>query len=82
MKITASNNTHFLFGFSPVFWGIFFVVMGASIAYAQQKDEVQIASDAYVYEGNVVLEKDFTEAEKYYRRAISKKPQTQKVHTI
>lgn len=73
MKITASNNTHFLFGFSPVFWGIFFVVMGASIAYAQQKDEVQTASDAYVYEGNVVLEKDFTEAEKYYRRAISKK---------
>ena len=73
MKKFASNNTHLPFGLSPIFWGFFFVIMGASIAYAQEKDEVQIASDAFVYEGNVVLEKDFTEAEKYYRRAISKK---------
>ena len=55
--------------------------MGASIAYAQQKDEVQIAPDAYVYEGNVVLEKDFTEAENITGEQYQK-PQTQKVHTI
>jgi len=72
MKITASNDI-LPFGLSPIFLGIFILVMGASIAYAQQKDEVQIASDAFVYEGNVALEKDFTEAEKHYRRAISKK---------
>ena len=40
---------------------------------AQQKDEIQAESDAFVYEGNAVLDENFTEAEKYYRRAISKK---------
>ena len=40
---------------------------------AQQKDEIQAESDAFVYDGNAVLDENFTEAEKYYRRAISKK---------
>ena len=67
MKITASNNTHVPFGFGPILWSMLLVVMMAHFSYAQQKDKRQIASDDYVYKGNVALEKDFTEAEKYYR---------------
>ena len=73
MKITASNNTHVPFGFSPILWSMLLVVMATHFSYAQQKDKLQIVSDDYVYQGNVALEKDFIEAEKYYRKAISKK---------
>jgi tetratricopeptide (TPR) repeat protein len=73
MKITASNNTHVPFGFSPILWSMLLVVMATHFSYAQQKDKLQIVSDDYVNQGNVALEKDFIEAEKYYRRAISKK---------
>ncbi len=44
-----------------------------SISGTTKKNEIQAESDAFVYEGNAVLDENFTEAEKYYRRAISKK---------
>ena len=44
-----------------------------NLLFAQEIDELQTASDALVYEGNIASKDNFIEAEKYYRKAISKK---------
>ena len=65
-----------LFGFKSGMRSILAIIfsLGISFAYAQEKDKDLIKSNDYVYEGNAVVEEDFVEAEKEYRKAISKKP--------
>lgn len=65
-----------LFGFKSVMKGILFFIFSLfiSVAGAQDKDKDLIKSNDYVYEGNAVVDNNFIEAEKEYRKAISKKP--------
>ena len=65
-----------LFGFKSVMKGILFFIFSLfiSVASAQDKDKDLIKSNDYVYEGNAVVDNNFIEAEKEYRKAISKKP--------
>ncbi len=49
------------------------VLLSCSFSFAQELDKLQVESDALVYEGNLASKENFIEAEKYYRKAISKK---------
>ena len=65
-----------LFAFKDEMKHLLVVIFGliCSFGYAQEKDKDLIKSNDYVYEGNVVVDDNFIEAEKEYRKAISKKP--------
>lgn len=73
MKRMFCNKLDSLSILKPVIWVLILWNIATPFSNAQQKDELQRASDAYVYQGNAVLDEDFIEAEKYYRKAISKK---------
>ena len=55
---------------------IVFILFALStfLGYAQKKDKALIASNNYVYEGNELVNEDFSLAEMEYRKAISEKP--------
>jgi len=50
------------------------LILSISFAYAQDKDKALQKSNDFVYEGNVLANKDFIASEKEYRKALSKKP--------
>lgn len=50
------------------------ITLTTFLSYAQKKDKALIASNDYVYEGNQLVNEDFTSAEMEYRKAISHKP--------
>ena len=53
---------------------VILITLTAFLSYAQKKDKALIASNNYVYEGNELVNEDFTSAEMEYRKAISEKP--------
>ena len=50
------------------------IALTTFFGYAQKKDKALIASNNYVFEGNELVNEDFTSAEMEYRKAISEKP--------
>ena len=48
------------------------ILFGSSLTYAQKKDLALQKSNDYVYQGNEMVNEDFTLAEMEYRKAISK----------
>ena len=50
------------------------ILLGSSLTYAQKKDLALQKSNDYVYQGNELVNEDFTLAEMEYRKAISKDP--------
>ena len=48
-----------------------FIALTTVLSYAQKKDKALIASNDYVYEGNELVNDDFSSAEMEYRKAIS-----------
>ena len=53
---------------------VILIALTTFLSYAQKKDKALIASNNYVYEGNELVNEDFTSAEMEYRKAISEKP--------
>ena len=53
---------------------VILITLTTVLSYAQKKDKALIASNNYVYEGNELVNEDFTSAEMEYRKAISEKP--------
>lgn len=50
------------------------ILLSGSLTYAQKKDLALQKSNDYVYQGNEMVDKDFTLAEMEYRKALSKDP--------
>ena len=57
-----------------LFFRVLFIVLFCGLSFSQTPDEKndKILSNKFVYEGNMVVQEDFYEAEKKYRTALSK----------
>jgi len=73
MKISTKKDVNYYRLNHRLIRLILLILLFSNFSFAQELDNLQVESDALVYEGNLASKENFIEAEKSYRKAISKK---------